>query len=489
MEKIVAIWLAIVAFFTSLFNPSKPSTVSNIKVTEEIQQEFNGWGTSAAWWAQMIDDEEERTYIAKQLYSKEGLGLNIYRYNIGAGVNPERNRIGQVSRRTESFLYYDESSKSFKYDFTRDSNAQKMLFESLKYGCIDTVVLFANSPHYSMTKNGEPAGSVENECNISHSRYKDYVDYFLTITEYFISKGVPVKYISPINEPQWKWGGGWVGQEGCHYETNQIIDLMNLFAEGIRERGLKVKIMAPESGSIDNTAKEYFNALMNSNAADLIGSYAYHSYYEDGKLGDKIKFGNYIESNCFGLQTDMTEWCELPCEHDINDVNAAVLMARVIANDISYLHTNSWTSWVAVNLTGTKRDGKKISDGLFAATDETYRNISPTTRYFALSHFSKFVPSGSVVLKADISDNKKKTTTDGYYYLTNCVTFKTPDDKIVVVVVNEDSAKDINLELPHTGNMKIYTTEGSKRLANTYNGEYKTTIHVEKNSITTIVVG
>ena len=32
--------------------------------------------------------------------------------------------------------------------------------------------------------------------------------------EYFIEKGVPVKYISPINEPNWSWGeGGYPGQD------------------------------------------------------------------------------------------------------------------------------------------------------------------------------------------------------------------------------------------------------------------------------------
>ena len=82
-----------------------------------------------------------------------------------------------------------------------------MLRAALDRG-VDTVILFANSPHYSMCKNGRSSGSDSgNETNIDPSRYQDYVDYFLTITEHFIDEGVPVKFISPINEPQWGWGG------------------------------------------------------------------------------------------------------------------------------------------------------------------------------------------------------------------------------------------------------------------------------------------
>ena len=131
----------------------------------------------------MIDDEAEREYLAKALFSKEGLGLNIYRYNVGGGVNPEHNRIGERSRQTESFLCFKEESGAFEYDFTRDANAQAMLFEALSYGCVDTVVLFANSPPYSMTVNGETAGSESGGVtNLDESRYQDYVDYFLTVT-------------------------------------------------------------------------------------------------------------------------------------------------------------------------------------------------------------------------------------------------------------------------------------------------------------------
>ena len=52
------------------------------------QQEITGFGTSACWWSHRVTDDSMREDLMKQLYSKDGLALNIYRYNVGGGVNP-----------------------------------------------------------------------------------------------------------------------------------------------------------------------------------------------------------------------------------------------------------------------------------------------------------------------------------------------------------------------------------------------------------------
>lgn len=483
MVKINAIIMVIITFFATLFGLKIKVTVTDKQVTT-----FNGWGTSAAWWAQMIDDDEEREYLAKQLFSKEGLGLNIYRYNVGGGIDPKTNRIKEKSRQTESFYYYNKETKKFEYDFTRDANAQKMLDEALKYGCIDTVVLFANSPHYSMTINGETSGSKDGGVsNMSPDKYQDFVDYFLTITEYFIEKGVPVKYISPINEPQWDWGGDYAGQEGCHYEPEQIVELNELFAKGIKDRNIDVKLMTPESGSIGKTTRNYFNSLKKSSASDVIGAYAYHSYWCDDKVEDKLNMGNFVDTYYRNTVVDMSEWCELPCTHDCDDTDAAVLMARIMANDIAMSHCNSWTNWVAVNLTNFADDGNKYSDGLFYSLDKDYNKVKPTTRFLAMEHFTKFVPAGSKVLKVNQNYNKQQKTENGYYYLTSSAAFYTPEGNTVLVFVNEDEAQTIKLKI-NGENMTVYTTDKEHKFEKTYDGANLKKLDVAQNSITTIVV-
>ena len=226
------------------------------------RQKITGFGTSACWWSHRVTDDSMREDLMKQLYSEDGLALNIYRYNVGGGVNPDHNRVSNTWHNTESFYVFDEAQNAWVYDFTRDAYAQKALQTALSYGCIDTVILFANSPHYSMTVSGEASGGVnDGDPNLDPAHEQDFVDYFLTITQHFLDAGVPVKYISPINEPQWGWGGPWVHQEGCHYETEQLARVLHLFAEGIEKRKLPVKLSAPESGEIGELTKEYFTAI------------------------------------------------------------------------------------------------------------------------------------------------------------------------------------------------------------------------------------
>ena len=298
--KIISILLSFVQIFIV---PVTTGTdfLKNDSITLEINddvtyQTLNGFGASAAWWAQNAGNSVYADEVAKALYSSEGLGLNIYRYNVGGGEadNPDKRVWG--SRATESFYYFNEATGEYEYDFTRDAGAQAMLEKSLAYGCIDTVVLFANSPHYSMTASGSAAGSYEdNTCNLPEENYEAYADYFITITEYFIEKGVPVKYISPINEPQWSWGGGWVGQEGCHYEPEQAVALLKVFAQKIKESGLDVKLMGPESGEIGEITEWYFNELYNdADVREVLGSLAYHSYWSDNNYWGKVGFGETV---------------------------------------------------------------------------------------------------------------------------------------------------------------------------------------------------
>lgn len=461
-----------------------------IKVNQKIKyQTVNGWGTSACWWSQMIDDDETREDIAKLLFSKEGLGLNIYRYNIGGGYDPDVERVTDPWRLTESFYYYNEETGKYEYDFTRDANAQKMLEKALSYGCVDTVILFANSPHYSMTVTGQSSGGTEEyTSNLKKECYDDYVDYLLTITEYFINKGVPVKYISPINEPQWSWGGDWVGQEGCHYEPDEIVKLMHLLAEGITERGLDVKICGPESGEMGENTQNYFKSLLSDNViADKIGTLSYHSYWSDDDMLGRQSFSRWLKTNCYGYDISMSEWCELPCVSRTDSMEAALKMGRIISQDMKYTGVNSWSSWVAVNNYGTEIPaGGDYSDGLISASSD-FSNYYLTTRYYAMAHYTKYIPIGSVVLSSNSNIFPIKMNSDGLVTSdVNYSAYKTPQGEIVIVIVNEGDARSFSFDT--AGNtMTVIQSDNEKKLQEVYSGKL-TSIELPTQSIATVII-
>lgn len=460
------------------------------------EQEITGWGSSAAWWAQVAGDNENADEYAKLLYSEEGLGLNVYRYNVGAGEkdNPNSRLWKDSWRATESFLVYNEAKGEYEYDWTKDAAAQKMLDLCLSYGCIDTVVLFANSPHYSMCVSGQASGGLQPaQSNLKKDCYDDFAEYMLDIAEYFISKGVPVKYISPINEPQWDWGGEWVGQEGCHYEIDEIIEVGKAFAVEIKERGLDVKLSLAESGQVGDHAMDCIDEIYkNDDIVDVLGTYAYHSYWTNDFLLKKV-YGEYIRKMYRDVELEMSEWCELPCEHTTDEIEGALIMARTISEDITLTGANSWSSWVAVN------EDVKYADSMIGASFDC-NHYEIAKRYYAMAHFSKFVPVGSHAVDFDVSiadiEAEKawwKQEIDGKEYPVyliennmNVSAFKTPDGDYVAVIVNQGDEKKVNLCMP-LFYVKAYTTDADRNLELTHESCGITAVEIPADSITTIV--
>ena len=213
-------------------------------------QTLKGFGTSSCWWSQYCKGKYADE-LAELLYGESGLKLNIYRYNVGAGFDEGNYRVQNPWRRTESLYEFDRETETGKYNFKNDKTARDFMKKCLKKGTRETVILFANSPHWSQTSTGQASGSLlYHTCNLPKMNYKKFVDYFLDITEFFLNDGVPVTYISPINEPQWKWGGSYVWQEGCHYETEELVEIYHIFAEEILRRKLPVGLYGPESGEM-----------------------------------------------------------------------------------------------------------------------------------------------------------------------------------------------------------------------------------------------
>lgn len=491
LAAILAIIFAVCAVCGIYYAASRSCTLTVKVDTKSPLRDFYGWGTSDCWWADNIDDEETRNQIADVLFTDKGLNLDTYRYCLYGGYDPDNTVVTSQCRLGESFYYYNEQSGSYEYDWSKSENARLMLQAALDRG-VDTVVLFANSPHYSMCINGRSSGADDGESsNISPEKYQDYVDYFLTITQHFIDEGVPVKFISPINEPQWGWGGESPAQEGCHYEKEQAVELLKLFAKGIKERNMDVKLCALESGNIGDTAKGYYEAMAaDEDISSVLGVHSFHSYFNDTNALKKSKFGKWIDKNV-SVRSDMSEWCELPSAHDASDPATACIMARVISNDISKLNVNAWCNWVAVNEIGVGDDGKDYSDGLLVADPNNTADYYTAYRLYGYMQFSKFVPAGSQVL--DCGDGMltltSSKTDEGTTYreLVNETAFKTPDGKIVVVVVNEGNSRNVKFSLDDYSNVSVYTTNSELKCSNTYSGALKDKYEITANSINTFV--
>jgi len=123
----------------------------------EEHQTIEGFGASGAWWAQDVGgwEEEVRDRVIRLLFDHdEGIGLSVYRYNIGAGSGKE---IRDPWRRTETF----EVTPGV-YDWTRDRNAIWVAQAAHAAG-VERFVAFANSPPARMTRSGLVSGAATDE--------------------------------------------------------------------------------------------------------------------------------------------------------------------------------------------------------------------------------------------------------------------------------------------------------------------------------------
>lgn len=433
-------------------------------------QTFEEFGTSSCWWAQTIEDDATAREIAKKLYDEnEGLGLKIFRYNIGGGEadNPDC-RIWDTARRTESFYVLDEETGKYKYDFTRDANARRIMDYAVEYGA-EKIILFCNSPHFSMTKSGHASGGLEEySSNLPKENYQAFVDYVLTIADWFVSQGYPIYAISPINEPQWSWGSpDWVGQEGCHYEPDEAIELLEMFAIEMQKRHSPYKLSGPENGQMNWGYYDYVEKFFESEILnDFCDTYSGHSYWMDTAYEEKEDVGKKFKKEYPDKKYEMSEWCELPLTIDSKTIDSGIYMASVIIDDLNLMNAVSWQSWTAVN-----------GDGLLDRDADG--NLIEYNRYYAFKHFTSFIKPG--MTRVRIFENMKKEST------LKTVAFIGDNNETVVVIVNPENEQMLKIS-GLIGEAEIYLTDETHNCEKIFEGQFYNKITIPEKSIMTIKV-
>lgn len=389
--------------------------MNSIKITVNPSEKFQtmqGFGASGAWWAQEvggwdnidpISGKPVRDRISELLHSKEnGIGLQIYRYNIGGGsANSGNGDFWNPLRRAETFEVAEES-----YDWSRDKNAVYMMKQAVKDGAQE-VILFVNSPPERLTINHKAYLDKNFRPNIKKKNCAAFGKYVADITEHFVQEGVPVKYVSPVNEPQWKWTGG---QEGCHYRPWGVHWAMRATADELEKRpALKtVKLSGPENGDIRFFNKIYIRWILNDKVIrrnmDCIDV---HSYFSNVKIplikgwlnertGFLRRFNKWMAKTYPEFPLKMSEWTHMVGGRD-KGMDSALEFAKIMIEDISIMNAVSWQHWIAVSEVD-------FCDGLIYINldDKTFEM---TKRYYATGNISLFVQPGAQRIEVSL-DNK-----------------------------------------------------------------------------------
>lgn len=473
-------------------------------------QTMDGFGASGCWWAQSVGGWENQRDILSLLYSKEnGIGLNIYRYNLGAGSADDENMY-VLGNRTECFLQPDGT-----YDFTADANAQNVLATARALAGDDLrVSLFANSAPVSLTKNGKAYSSApeseeeELTCNLDEANYKAYADFCYTTAEHFLSQGYRVTDVSPVNEPQYAWRAWYnadgtysMNQEGCHYSEEELTALMSVMVKRFKDTDVDAqgcKLSMFESGAIEGDHTIFSSYISHLAARDL--NYAFqsmavrryfdtistHSYWSS--TDTKKRAAKYLATYFQNYDVACTEYCQMSNDGSTGvldlieesggtnglTIEYGVAMANVIIDDLTILNAKEWDWWLGCSF-------GVYTDGLVYINADDHSDIQTSKRLWCLGNFSKFIDEGAVRIACS----------SGVENLSSCA-FKNTDGSTVIVYVNStDTDLTTNLDNISFNSFDVYTTSAEYDLEKTFSndGSLSTTaVSVPSQSVVTVVI-
>lgn len=499
--------------------------------TSTAYQTIEGFGASAAWWAQYVGGWDNLDEIMELLYSKEkGAGLSIYRYNLGTGSQDDTH-ITDVDRRTQGFLQKDGT-----YDWSRDANAQKALASAQKANKDLKVTLFSNSAPVWLTKNGKAYCSNGANSNLDPSNYDAFAQFVVKCSEHFIDEGYNVTEVSPINEPEWAWAAdtnGNAGQEGSHWEDTAARNFYNNAMIPAIKKSEKlngrVGVDVWECAQLNHST--YFNGFLNNmfsssdiypnyygrnnaNIRDYVDSLGTHSYWASTSDREKVAStlaGNALTNNYTAVKkVRCTEYCQMT-----NDGNSGVYgliqkegttnglgieyglaLADIMHQDLTILNAVEWDWWVAV--------GPGVyPDALVYVNKNNHNDIQTSKRLWVMGNYARFIEDGAKRVSVSTGSNFGKnlvtnttyswkdgntTRTDKNNYIEQTA-YQNPDGTVVVVYINNsDTNEYTKFSSSDYKKFETYVTDESRDLEKYQSGNTNVAVSIPAKSVTTVVL-
>lgn len=491
-------------------------------------QTIEFFGAADAWSGNFVGkywEDNSKCKIADYLFSQEfdasgnprGIGLTIWRVNLGGGTLEQPGAdIYPYQRRAESYMTLDGTA----YDWGKCAGHEYFMSAAKERGC-NQFILFSNSPLVQHSINGKGYAPTDNSANLREECYDDFAKYLVDVTEHLMDKGYNIPYISPINEPQGDWntprqeGSPWKNGEmfrlaKCLDEelgrSSKFDDLRIFLAEAARLRVLydhRPKMLQRfENDSIECPGRQLYT-FFDKESKYYIGDFKhvdmeftahpYHNHFSSEELRE-VHYNAKKEIDKYKIDFHSSEWCLLPvskqyggitadwCKGNHADIQAALMMARIMHSDFVDTDAVSWCYWKGMELYGNHA---LIS--LYPNDGDIHKGGYPAANklLWALGNFSRFIRPGYIRVSLDGADDLDTLAASAY--------LSPEGDRLVAVFVNssfEDASVDISLPKSWKKkpvNVESYRTDEHHDLAKTITGTgFKHTIGAR--GLTTIVI-
>lgn len=371
-----------------------PATVSATP-----SQTMQGFGASGAWWPNDLVrfDSEVCEAVADMLFGPGGIGLSVYRYNIGGGGVGVTNPV----RAPETFLV-----SPGRYDWSRDPGG-RLFLRLAADRAVPILIGFANSAPPVWTTNGQSCGG-----KLQAGAEAAYAGYLADVVAHFReADGIALSYVSPMNEPDYTFER--CGQEGMSVPIEQRAALIRALGWELAARAPYCRVIADESSRTgEHFLREVSEWLSVDGTSDYLAALALHRYdYPNDVILELARelsedYGKPLWSTelcCFDTRTGA--WGQ---QYDPT-IRGALMMVNLMWQGMTVANDAAFHWWVACSAeTGTdpasdpdgayQANGDGWNDGLLYYDPNYAENgnqrIYVTKRYYAMGNFSRYVRPG-----------------------------------------------------------------------------------------------
>lgn len=408
---------------TNLLAERAPEERIVFAFSQQPRQPIENFGASGCWMMDPIGvewSEENKNRLSDLLFSPDkGIGLSLWRFNIGAG-DPNPDGYWHPWRRVECF----QSKVDAPFDFQKQAGQQWFLKAAKQRG-VEKLLAFTNSPPVWLTRNGRAFGEKNgtDSTNLKPGAEAEFGKFLARVLRHFADTGILFDYLSVVNEPNWGWDGG---QEGCRYNNADIKRLIVAVDAELKAAKVRAELHLPDTGDIrslldDADYRAYRRArkpgihLGNGNEDQGRGIYreqirefltdpalcqitrnciAGHSYWSADTHHDLSVLRTQLRQNLNRYSANarywMTEFCLMEHRRDLG-MDTALRVAETIHYDLTAAEASAWHWWLALSI-GDYKDGLIYTD---YSEKGGPQNILPSKTLWALGNYSRFLRPGA----------------------------------------------------------------------------------------------
>ncbi|RPK24533.1 glycoside hydrolase family 30 protein [Paenibacillus xylanexedens] len=367
-------------------------------------------GSSAHLINQLQDEKQEQ--MLKELFTTEGLNLDMVRHTIGAS-DYSVDELGKAS----SYTYDDiESGTDYEmehFSIEKDQEVVNMLkrVADLKP---DLKVLGTPWTAPAWMKYGE---KTTNGWYLDYNDpqvYEAYARYFVKYIKAYQAKGIPIYGITLQNEPEFtsdKYPSMSMGPE------EQAMFIRDYLGPALQDAGLDTRIIAYDH-NWDQAVEYTSKVLGDEQAAAYIDGSAFHCYAGDPSAMSEVH-ERFPDKNIYFTECSGGEWSP-----DFGE-NLSWQMSNLIIGAPRNWAKNVLLWNIALDPQGGPTNGGCENCRGVVTIDPENNEITRNVEYYALGHISRYVRPGAV--RVDSTQEQGQIEN---------VTFRNPDGTMVLVAAN-----------------------------------------------------